>query len=225
MLPAPSRQLLRRLGVVAPPLALLPIFLGSSIFYELYPLRFSGEIVEAMMGLGFAFSALAACRHATSVPVQSVAALATVIAVLGLANSWHSQSARAASPEAIAAAHVELDALQADFLREYARPDSPLLMRCGVHKRLYTARERYQLEFLSSGNFSALIARGMPEERAEFLLDPWNTPYWIRDDCEDPRRRVIFVYSFGPNRLRDSSRREVRGDDLGRGLLGDEAAD
>jgi hypothetical protein len=33
MLPAPSRQLLRRLGVVAPPLALLPIFVGSYIFY------------------------------------------------------------------------------------------------------------------------------------------------------------------------------------------------
>ena len=53
--------------------------------------------------------------------------------------------------------------------------------------------------------------------RAGYLLDPWNSPYWIRHKCPQGggRRRAVFVYSFGPNRRRDSTAWEIRGDDLG----------
>lgn len=224
-----THRLLRRLAIEAPPLELLPAFLATYAVYEVYPLRFSGEIVEAMMGLGFAISGLA-IRHGlvadgsavtpVAVPPRSIAITAAAIAALGLANTLHTQRVRAASPEAIAAAQVELNALGADFLREARRPGTRLFRRCGLHKRLFTARERYQWDFLSSGSFAGLVAEGMPQERADFLLDPWNYPYWIRDNCDDPKRRTVFVYSFGPNRLRDSNRTRVRGDDLGSVLIG-----
>ena len=66
------------------------------------------------------------------------------------------------------------------------------------------------------GRFVALTDRGLPEERAAYFLDPWNSPYWIRDRCERrEERRSVFVYSFGPNRVRDSTRFEIREDDVG----------
>jgi hypothetical protein len=64
------------------------------------------------------------------------------------------------------------------------------------------------------GRFAALQVQGLPEERADYFLDPWNSPYWIRHRCSSERQR-IFIYSFGPNRRRDSDEREIRGDDIG----------
>jgi hypothetical protein len=90
-----------------------------------------------------------------------------------------------------------------------------------LHKRVYTFVEKKKYARpLTEGSFTRLVDRGLPEARAEFFLDPWNSPYWIRDRCdEDNGRRVVFVYSFGPNRSRDSSRWEILGDDIGKHAL------
>ncbi len=67
-----------------------------------------------------------------------------------------------------------------------------------------------------SGQVSGRFYWPLPQERAEFFLDPWNSPYWIRDRCDrETNRRIMFIYSFGPNRRRDSSRTEILGDDIG----------
>jgi hypothetical protein len=91
------------------------------------------------------------------------------------------------------------------------------ITKCGLHKRLYTFVEDKKYERpLAAGAFASLTGVGLPEERAEFFLDPWNSPYWIRDRCdEDTERRSVFIYSFGPNRSRDSNRWEILGDDVG----------
>ena len=52
------------------------------------------------------------------------------------------------------------------------------------------------------------------EERAEFFIDPWSTAYWVRTSCND-RRDKVFLYSFGPNRGRDSSKWKLGEDDIG----------
>jgi hypothetical protein len=76
--------------------------------------------------------------------------------------------------------------------------------------------EEYEERGLLEGSFSALQSQGLPSERAEFFLDPWNSPYWLRDRCDRAsNQRIVFVYSFGPNRRRDSSRTEILGDDVG----------
>lgn|GEM_PF-6869366 len=51
--------------------------------------------------------------------------------------------------------------------------------------------------------------------RAGIFLDPWNTAYWVRDNCaDDGHPDTTYLYSFGPNRRRDSTPWEIRGDDL-----------
>ena len=96
--------------------------------------------------------------------------------------------------------------------------------RCDVHKRLYTYTEKYSQRHLLNGEFSQLTIAGLPEARASYLLDPWNSPYWIRDNCaDDGRNRIAFVYSFGPNRRRESTRWRLLGDDIGVYILGSPA--
>jgi hypothetical protein len=89
-------------------------------------------------------------------------------------------------------------------------------VRCNVSKRLYSFVEQYDAGYLLRGRFAALEQRGLPEQRAEFLIDPWNLPYWIRSRCaKRGLKRSVFVYSFGPNRKRDSTQWELLEDDLG----------
>ncbi len=205
--------LLRRLGVMSPPRALVPAFLATWALYELYPLDFSGEWVELMLGLGFLFSAVlgstgwvGASRGALGVLVAGA-----LVCASGLASAAWSRGQREAHPGSVEAARSEVSALATDFRGARLRTS------CGLHQRLFTFVRRNEVEVFDGGRFAALVGQGLPDERARFFLDPWNSPWWVRDTCgeEDRRRRRIFVYSFGPNRMRDSTEWEIRGDDVG----------
>lgn len=219
----PLGRLLTRAGLVAPPAALVPAFLAALLTYIYYPWEHSGEWVELMLGLGFLFAALVAVRRCVvgEAPargrLESPAPLViawSIVAALGLASAAASRHQRGADPRNIEAARIEAEALRDDFIRGGIRT------ACGLHKRVYTYVEKYSVSDLRRGTFSALSAQGLPEERATFFIDPWNSPFWIRDKCQwEGGRRAIFVYSFGPNRRRDSNEWEIRGDDVGAVIL------
>lgn len=212
-------RLLTRFSVVAPPPELLPTFLAAYVLYTWYPWSHSGEWVEFFLGSGFLFAALAAARHfqpelAGTVkdnvpPATSLVAIAAM-AVLALITARISDYQRQAHPGNIAAVEAELHALKADF--ESGRAE----LECSLHKRLYTFVLEYEQDGLLEGSYAALQSQGLPESRAQYFIDPWNSPYWIRDRCDsDSDERVTFVYSFGPNRRRDSTRYEILDDDIG----------
>ena len=52
------------------------------------------------------------------------------------------------------------------------------------------------------------------QSRLRFFLDPWNNPYWVRHVCKRGREHV-YIYSFGPNRMRDSTKEALFEDDIG----------
>lgn len=205
---------LTRAGVISPPVALLPVFAGTLALYVVYPWSHSGEWVEFMLGLGFLFSAMAASGLARSGGITLLAFVAVVS--LGLVTGAVSRAQRDAHPENLAAARDEALAIAADFESGLAQS------RCNLHKRLYTFVEQYGQDGLLRGGFAALQSQGLPAERAAYFLDPWNSPYWIRDRC-DARggKRFVFVYSFGPNRRRDSTPTELLGDDIGAFIVDD----
>jgi type II secretory pathway pseudopilin PulG len=210
------RRLLARFAMEAPPIGLTPAFLATFLTYQSYPFDFAGEVVEFMMGLAFAFAALASAyglAWARPRLPMALAACTIAVLVLGIANAAVSRRERASSPAAMQNARTELEALRQDFLEEAAFWGGRLPTKCGLHKRLYSFMEKYDETFLIEGRFAALQSQGLPEERAAFLVDPWNTAYWVRDSCKGDR--VVFVYSFGPNRRRESTEREIRGDDVG----------
>jgi len=219
---------LRRFGVHAAPVALVPAFGAAYWLYEEYPWKYSGETVELMMGLSFMFAALWIARGLREEdPERSESGLAAagifvvafvIVFGLGMANAQAARIRRATDPAFIDLARTEVTALEHDFEKIARRPGGRLTSSCSVHKRVYSYKEKYDKDELAEGEFAKLREQGLAEERAEFYIDPWNAPYWIRDNCPDsdedtPRR--TFVYSFGPNMRRDSSALELHGDDVG----------
>lgn len=79
-----------------------------------------------------------------------------------------------------------------------------ILIGYGIHKRLYTFMRDYQQTHLLYGTFAKRLRDAGEYTRANYLLDPWNSPCWLRHKCVGGRV-AMFVYSFDPNRQRDSS--------------------
>jgi len=210
-----TRSLLTKLGIAGPPLALTPIFAGLLVFLVTYPIPYAGEIVEAGMALGFLFSAIAALDSIGKerdeairwpMPVGSL----SLIVALGFGAALWSRFQLAADPVVAEVARTEIRALEHD-IRQLMKTNRAA---CGKHERINLIANRFPSDKLTAGRFMSLTRRGLSTERAEFFLDPWSTAYWIRATCNEKRDKV-FVYSFGPNRRRDSSRWELRDDDIG----------
>jgi len=204
----PIGRMLLDIRVVAPPVSLVPAFVVSAAVYAWYPVSFTGEWVEAATGVIFLGVALITRpdvnRQRAPAFVYSlvVAAFATG-ATLGLLSLTH-------GPEStrVDMARAETAAL----VRDFAGPR--LRTRCNIHKRLYTFMREYNQPYLTQGAFAEQVRAAGDSTRASYLLDPWNSPYWVRHKCADDRV-AVFVYSFGPNRRRDSSDWEIGGDDVG----------
>jgi len=219
------RRLLDRLAIVAPPAELVPSMLVMFWIHLEYPWEFTGEVIECALGFGFLFAAMAnvgrfsAAEDRGSV-APSMGSVALIVA-LAISTAWWSQHRQSGDPANLELARAETEALEADLAETAKALGRRAITKCGVHKRLYTfVQQQKQARPLTEGSFRALVERGLPEKRAEFFLDPWSSPYWIRDRCHrDEGRRVVFVYSFGPNRSRDSTPWEIRGDDIGQYVL------
>jgi hypothetical protein len=219
------RRLFSRLAIVPPPIELTPSMFAMYWIHLWYPWKFTGEVIECALGFGFLFVAVAnAAELAGTRPRASlarVAGLVAIVAVLAFAATWWSQNRQSGDPANPALAGVETEALKSDLQALAQAKGEAAITKCGLHKRVYTlVQEKDYARSLQEMSFAGLADRGLPEARAEFFLDPWNSPYWVRDRCdENEGRRVVFVYSFGPNRSRDSSRWEILGDDTGQYVL------
>jgi hypothetical protein len=231
MAPA-MRRWLDLLGIVAPPPGLIPAFAATAILYRVYPWDHTGEWAEAMLGTAMLFAAVihshAAGKHGreglasaefdalsldrrpSAAPGRRWITAWGATLLLGVGTAMLSGAMNPEDIKGINAARIELEALRHDFASARTRT------RCGLHKRIYTMVEAYHQDHLFEGEFATLRDHGLPEDRARYFLDPWNSPYWVQHSCsDDRRRRAIFVYSMGPDRRRDSSAWEIVEDDLG----------
>ena len=215
------RRFFDRIALVPPPIELTPSMFAMFWLHFWYPWKFTGEVVECALGFGFLFVAIAnATRFSEgrgrSSLVRSVGLIAVVV-VLTFTTAWWSQNRQSGDPANLELAKIESEALGDDLETLGEAKGKLVITKCGIHKRVYTlVQKKDYARPLPNMSFVGLAERGLPEARAEFFLDPWNSPYWIRDRCDKKTgRRVVFVYSFGPNRMRDSSHWEILGDDIG----------
>lgn len=208
-----SRDILTRIGVVPATVWLMPAFLATYFLYDEYPWGHTGEWVELMLGSGILFSLLPMLQKEDGKQGKLLARLGgawTATVILGVICGVASGMQRDVHPAIMQAAKDEVEAIKRDF--ESGRAET----RCNLHKRLYTFVVEYGQPGLYSGEFAALKEQGLPEERADYFIDPWNSPYWLRDRCNrQSRKRHVFIYSFGPDRIRDSTDSEILGDDVG----------
>ena len=228
----PIRQLLERWGVLSPPWELIPSFLAMLWLYQTYPWRFSGEVVELMLGLSILLAALSMWIRIgivgslpATVGFNRVVMTFSLITLLGATSAAAANRWLPSDPLKIEAARLETDALRADLLALARREGELAAGKCGLHKRLFTFFEKYDKQELLEGRFADLLREPSATDRARYFVDPWNSPYWIRHDCgADRSNPVVLVYSFGPNRMRDTRRTEIRGDDVGALLIPAEIA-
>ena len=183
-----------------------------SVAYAWYPWDYTGEWVELAMGLGFLCATFFGVpTPATGREPAGIAVVTAAMAALAGLTVVGQSVLRPTDELARYMAKAELEALVEDF----AGPK--LHTRCGIHKRLYTFMRDYGQPQLVQGEFARLLRDAGESTRANYLLDPWNSPYWLRHKCRNGRV-AMFVYSFGPNRQRDSSEWEILGDDIGLAL-------
>ncbi len=214
----PLRRRLASWAIIAPSVSLIPLFLISYFVYSAYSWEFTGEWIELMMGLGFMFAALPplrAWRSEDEGPPGAKQRTAVTLWWLGVVLcgallAFASEGLRGQQPELIELARTESNALRLDFLGLGEACQG----KRHINKRIYSYVEKYDEEDLYDGAFAALTRQGLPEDRAQFFLDPWNSPYWIQCTSKDGRR-FHYVYSFGPNRRRESTEWEILGDDVG----------
>ncbi len=196
---------LQRWQVPIPALGLIPGFVALIVFYVVYPIESTGEWVELGAGMGFACAALTYPQRAGA---SMRWALGTMPFLLGAITPY--LLVPSVDPARVALAEQEARALAADL------SDRRLRSRCGVHKRVYTFIEEYGSGDMSRSAWEKLEPLPAAEAlRRQYFLDPWNLPYWIRHRCSEGRTTAVFVYSFGPNRRRDSVQGEIREDDVG----------
>ena len=208
----PVKRALLRLRIVAPPPMLIISFLAMFIVYSWYPWSHTGEWVELTMAYGFVFAALYPRQSAGFRSSQSLTKMIVIVVaaiwVLAALTVFTVRYVHAVDSGKVQRAKLEIDALVTDFSSGH------LHTRCGIHKRLYTFVQEYQQPYLLEGDFASLLQGSDDSVRAKYLLDPWNSAYWIRHKCSDGRE-AKFVYSFGPNRRRESTEWALEGDDLG----------
>lgn len=201
----PAGMWLRKIGLNAPALALAPGFLIAAGLYVWYPWHATGELVELLAALGF-LSAAAEYPREESTASRPRAGFFLLLAGL-LGGITPALTPTADEPARVQLARDEAEALAADFRTKRLRS------RCGVHKRVFTFVEEYGSRRMQESEFAVGTDRQTAQRRTYFL-DPWNLPYWIRHRC-DGVQSVVFVYSFGPNRRRDSTANSLVEDDVG----------
>ena len=217
LLPSYNR-ILDLCGIKPPSNLLIPSFLAIFLTYQIYPWSYSGEWVEMMLGLAFAFTAI--LHWGKSEFNQHKLSLVTIIAFLsilspGIASSAFTQWNNRNDPIVIKNVKLELNTLAQDF-----KGKTGPITKCGIHQRVYTYSGSKDGGQLKNGEFAFLLQGGASQARAEYFIDPWNSPYWIRHICDPTTgKEWAIVYSLGPNRRRDSSRWKVLGDDIGSRLI------
>jgi len=216
-----GNKLLTKLQITAPPAGLAPIFAMLLGLLIVYPLRYTGELVEACMALAFLFSALSAADQLVDesaepnggpkpMPWPALVGTLSLVITLGFGSALWSRAQLSADPVVAEVTATEIHAIERD-LRKLVKDGT---LSCGKHERLNMMAKLSRSDRLTKGRFRSLTRRGLPQERAEFFIDPWSTAYWVRTSCNDTRDKV-FIYSFGPNRRRDSSKWKLGGDDIG----------
>jgi hypothetical protein len=217
------------MAVIGPSLWLIPAFLAVLILYYFYPWMFAGEIAELMLGLSFLYASLGIVRGyrndgsaASGLrSTVSIGGLFVLILGLGLVSEAWSSRQTATGQATVKAAEREIAALVDDLLMLTAQRGFDVPTPCGYHGRLHTLVQTGFLSEMHEATFSALKKDGLPEVRAEFFIDPWNTSYWIwHDSCDEDEHTIYNLqpWAQSPSRLDRPGprRRRHRRDNSGR---------
>lgn len=215
------RRLLNSMRVVVPPFELIPAFFSVFYIYHTYPWEYTGEVIELMLGMCFLFTVLFRLWDFKPLLMkqrgiwQIITILGAALVTIGLGFGTSNRSTYMAEDNFIMLdnCHSELEAIKKDLILGATELGSSSIQG---HSRLYTVVKKNDFDWMYQGQFADLTKQGLPQDRADFFIDPWNMAYWLmfKFDKDTGRKRFV-VFSFGPNRKRDSDDWAIKGDDVG----------
>lgn len=198
------RRLADRFGLTIPDAVVALWFAVAVGVLVWYPVRLTGEWVEALSGALFLAAA----------PVRPrIVAAAAAFALVAAVGAERMSALMSTDPERLACARAEVTALVADVRADTL---APVVASSGrTHRRLYSLWRDGDLDSAAARRFGAVRCPAQRDlaTRRRYGVDPWGTAYWVRA-WTDERGHHLVVYSFGPNRRRD--------DNAGTGAIGDD---
>jgi hypothetical protein len=199
-----TRPYLARVGATAPPFALLPWFALAIVFLLWYPLTFTGEFVEAFAGGLFVVS--------SGVPAAiSQVMLASAVGLAIVMTTVSGRIERGRDIQRNACAELEVKSLANEVGAGSAGTNDLWNMR-RVHKRVWSAIQEGYVDGGKLQTFRHHECDRSADLRQKYGIDPWGSPYWLEMERGRDGRRLVAIYSFGPNRRRDSG--DDRADDI-----------
>jgi hypothetical protein len=202
-----TRALLERAGATAPPVRFVPWCLFFVVLYVWYPMHLSSEWIEMIIAALFlAGAALLTRRRLTA--KQIVVSLGLVFALGAGLTVISNAHERKGNPERAACARAESRALLADIVDGGAAKEKLLRAEEPLHRRIIVAIDHDylygdKLQQLNAVRCSPPADEGS-DARRRYAVDPWGLSYWFFVEKLEDGRRQLTVYSFGPNRRRDS---------------------
>jgi hypothetical protein len=210
---AASLPLPRHLGITLLPISFLPWSLIGIGLLVSYPVGLTSEYVEMFTGLLFylaAFSSVSSKRG-------KLLCAAFPLLIMGAGYGGGEWVARVGNDQKIACAKQEVKGLADAIARDGVAPR--LFEKSSVHKRIFTAIESDYLFPSIVQAFQPIdcAGGGTDPNRRKYFIDPWGQAYWIQYYGGDsPEETTLAIYSFGPNRRRDSAEQDFSGpDDIG----------
>ncbi|MCP3978365.1 MAG: hypothetical protein GY716_03395 [bacterium] len=211
---------------------LVPWFAAVALAEFDYPVTFTGESAELMLGAALLVDGLLlADLRSVRASARTVAAPAVAVGLAWLlavpTPPLVERLVYGSAEQTAARTRAELETLRDDLSAPGVL--SPSLLKRKVHKRVFTA---IRSDYLDLGSGSAFLeqrptpadedAADPRRDRRGYFLDPWNNAYWI---YHWRRGNHVVLYSFGPNRRRDTrfvglseeewANAELSGDDIG----------
>jgi hypothetical protein len=197
--------LVEKIGLSAPPIKLAP-WVTLLVFIHLWhPILLSSEWCEALIAGMFFVCCVCLNRNRLS----SKYFLVTVGLVLLMGIGLSSMSSRQNSSNAanISCSKVEVQHLLKDLLEGDAMPLT--LELTSGQLRVFEAAGAGLLDSSRFIHFSEIKCPGeasaKSDLRRQFGLDPWGMSYWLNSETLQDGSRKLTIYSFGPNRRRDSA--------------------
>jgi hypothetical protein len=202
-----TQGLLNYLGATAPPFQYAGWATFLVVLHTWHPIQLSSEWYETILaGLFLLGSLMIAPRELTpsKILVGFVVALLLSLALTEISNAHERRYVAANS----SCAKAELQSLLADIVQGTAATPSLRQREALGHRRVFIAEQRGYLNADGLTRFMATVCSNTADTdvglRRRFVMDPWGLSYWVLVTVSPDGGCLIKVYSFGPNRRRDS---------------------
>lgn len=202
------RPMLESIGATPPPARFAPWGLFLSLLYVLYPMHLSSEWIETIVAALFLSGGwLLVSKRLTQRAI--IVGVALAVAASAALTEVSNAQARKGNPERVECARVEALNLLSDIIEGGAAKEKLRSVQDSLHRRVWIAEGRDYLDGDRLQRFTATQCAGVAaqgiETRHRFATDPWGLSYWLYTERLADGRQQLTVYSFGPNRRRDSS--------------------